>query len=1451
MDWTAAIWTNSTVTSPVSATSGNTYECVGNGTLFGNGSGGTTHITTAIAGPAGSLTFPGDSLMMDQDTELWIENATNLNFSGVGGNPGLILNGGVLWTAISGVKANIAGSIEVTQQSYITLNTGIYAGLASSGGGRYVSIGGQLSGSGNLVLMDCEDENQPPQFPGNLTISGSSNTFSGEWIVSEGWLDGVGTNSLGTNSIIVDPDYNLQQDPSVGAVGQYAPARATFEVGYPLDSAGALILTNGGNMVLNQNCAFTSVVIEGTSLAPGTYDYTYLLNNFPRNFTNSGPGSITVEPYSAVPVAPSIETQPLPDSVFAGSPATFTVDAVSPIGNLPLSYQWQHGGTNLIDGGNISGSLNTSLAMTNVGVGNAGNYDVIVLNSSGSVTSSVVALTLALPGGEAYESAVVAAAPVAFYELNETNDPAAGNVPAFDFVGGYTAIYGTGVQNGNPNYNIAGPRPVNGFSGFTTANAAAKFANTTSSRVTAPAWNLNTNTVTLTAWVMPTGNESAKNAILFCRAGTTVAGFEYNTNTVNGNPVLGYNWNNDPNTYNWNSGITVPLNQWSFVALTVTPTNTTIYIMNTNGMEASTHAYANGNVAFDGSTLIGDDSADGISGSQSFIGAIDDVAVFNQSLSQANVVNLYAAASTISNFPPAIEFQPNPQSVYPGNTAQFTVVATGIPAPTYQWQHSSTNLIDAGNISGSSTPTLTITAADPTDIGNYDVVLSNVVNSVTSSPAALSLVVPNNEGAYEKAVDAAGPVAFYELNETNDPATGTAPAYDFAGLFTGVYGTSVENGNPNYNISGPTPANGWPGFTSTNAAAECFALQNSFITAPAWNLNTNTVTLTAWIMPEGNESTKNAIVFCRAGSTVAGLEYSTYTDQYGDPVLGYTWNNDQNTFNWNSGIIVPEYQWSFVALTVTPTNATIYLMNANGIASSTHVYNHVTQAFNGVTLIGGDSSHTTSQCFIGAIDDVAVFNQSLSQNNLLSLYDVGSGVSVYPPEIEWQPVSESLFSAQTAQFTVVAGSSQPLTYQWMAGVAGSGGPYTNLTDGAQISGSQTPMLTISNITTTNALDYVVVVSNSLNTVQSSPATLTVSTSIGPATNWVMVASEASGDWNSSVWTPGNTNGTPLEPASTAAEYLGSTFELLPGGQLRTPASATSATFPGNVLSVDGQALLGGSGGPRSSLNGILYLKQASTGFLNFPDLRMVGGGINVQNSGEAIFTGQMDILSNTPIFYSGSNQHGVTINSLLTGSSTIQYWNYGSAFQPTFTQGLNVTGTGNTFNGQWIVMSGVLVGSGVGCLGTNSVTVSTNGGYETTYNVTNPAASLTIISTGRVYLHQNDIFGHVTINGTNLPAGTYTIAQLNHSYPANFPGTWTQQSGSSFSATNATASITIPSTGTPGLSFGGSGSNLQLTYTNGVLLQATNLLGPWVTNTALSPVTIVTTNPAMFFQVKQ
>lgn len=86
---------------------------------------------------------------------------------------------------------------------------------------------------------------------------------------------------------------------------------------------------------------------------------------------------------------PQISSQPASLTIYAGSTATLTVAS---FGSSPLHYQWQEGGTNLIDIGNTQGSNTRTLVLTNVSPADSGNYSVIISNSLGSVLSSQASL---------------------------------------------------------------------------------------------------------------------------------------------------------------------------------------------------------------------------------------------------------------------------------------------------------------------------------------------------------------------------------------------------------------------------------------------------------------------------------------------------------------------------------------------------------------------------------------------------------------------------------------------------------------------------------------------------------------------------------------------------------------------------------------------------------------------------------------------------------------------------------------------------------------------------------------------------------------------------------------------------------------------------------------------------------------------------------------------------
>jgi hypothetical protein len=103
----------------------------------------------------------------------------------------------------------------------------------------------------------------------------------------------------------------------------------------------------------------------------------------------------------------------------------------------------------------------------------------------------------------------------------------------------------------------------------------------------------------------------------------------------------------------------------------------------------------------------------------------------NTNLSFGLVDNLRVEVPAVA---PAITAQPQLLAVKVTSNATFTVAATGIPAPAYQWRFNGTNLANATGTS------YTRTNAQYADAGDYSVMVTNLAGSLASSNAALSIL---------------------------------------------------------------------------------------------------------------------------------------------------------------------------------------------------------------------------------------------------------------------------------------------------------------------------------------------------------------------------------------------------------------------------------------------------------------------------------------------------------------------------------------------------------------------------------------------------------------------------------------------------------------------------------------------------------------------------------------
>jgi PKD repeat protein len=117
---------------------------------------------------------------------------------------------------------------------------------------------------------------------------------------------------------------------------------------------------------------------------------------------------------------------------------------------------------------------------------------------------------------------------------------------------------------------------------------------------------------------------------------------------------------------------------------------------------------------------------------------------------------------------PNILTNPVSMTVTAGAVATFSVAATGIPDPSYQWLMNGTNVINAT----ANNATLVISNALPSDAAVYSVIVSNIAGTITSSNATLSV-----QGSSPAASFTASPTFGTEpLGVTfMDTSSGTAP----------------------------------------------------------------------------------------------------------------------------------------------------------------------------------------------------------------------------------------------------------------------------------------------------------------------------------------------------------------------------------------------------------------------------------------------------------------------------------------------------------------------------------------------------------------------------------------------------------------------------------------------------------------------------------------------------
>jgi len=257
--------------------------------------------------------------------------------------------------------------------------------------------------SGSLVITNVI------LIPGHLVLFGTGGSNNATYhLLASPMLAVPSANwpAVATNNFDANGNFILTNPIQAGASERYFRLKIPTSAG-PVAPA---ILTPPASLTVTQgNNAPFSVIADGT--APLAYQWFFNTNTAlswatgatisvtNAQTTNAGAYTVRISNFvgsvtSAVAtltvlVPPGLTTQPQSQTVLVGSNTAFNVTAA---GTAPLGYQWYFN-TNTA----LASATNASYAINAATTNQAGAYSVVVTNSIGAVTSSIVTLTVNVP----------------------------------------------------------------------------------------------------------------------------------------------------------------------------------------------------------------------------------------------------------------------------------------------------------------------------------------------------------------------------------------------------------------------------------------------------------------------------------------------------------------------------------------------------------------------------------------------------------------------------------------------------------------------------------------------------------------------------------------------------------------------------------------------------------------------------------------------------------------------------------------------------------------------------------------------------------------------------------------------------------------------------------------------------------------------------------------------
>ncbi|MDB6057395.1 MAG: hypothetical protein JWO95_1239 [Verrucomicrobiales bacterium] len=360
-----------------------------------------------------------------------------------------------------------------------------------------------------------------------------------------------------------------------------------------------------------------------------------------------------------------------------------------------------------------------------------------------------------------------------------------------------------------------------------------------------------------------------------------------------------------------------------------------------------------------------------VDGTAGFVGQLDEITLYDEALTPDGVYISFAPNNL------SIVTQPESKRIFQGSSATFSASAVGPGSITYQWR------FNGANIPGATSTSLTITDAKTTDAGSYTLFASNSTNSTTSLAAVLQVNQAHTSTTLQ-------PIAWWKAEGDGTDSAGVFDATQINCEFTsGVVGQSFFFRNGETAQFPPEAGKFGTGNFSVSfwfkAGAALYALVEK---RPFYDDETMRQLSAEW----GDVRFQLA----ETPDNVADI-YAPYPlDNQLHHVVGV--RDGINVFLYIDGILAG------TTTTTTPVN----------VSSDAPI------------LLGDDMRHEIGLGNLtGQIDELQLFDQALSADQVFGLYSPSHGVA-----IAQQPVDTIAVVGDSATLSINAISGSPLLYQW-------------------------------------------------------------------------------------------------------------------------------------------------------------------------------------------------------------------------------------------------------------------------------------------------------------------------------------------------------------------------------------------------------------------------------------